>query len=271
MEFQVKGKSKSSLVNDFNKPENIFIFLHFSSLSLVRGMMYTFDRLAVDVRDLLKRQHIEQALLRQYFNKDGFLVQINCQVPYMVTDETSLKPYAIVEDVEKTKSISLPDIKPLTSLSYFFDSNTYNDTDSFAIRQINPNLPLQYVHTCFEFNNFVHVGGRLVEDYHGRSLIMAFANCLAQARLKYGSEVDGVLPEPITVHFVNTDGFKFHFSAFQLNTLDLEGEVKNIFWHEPEMENMFEKCDYVTGKPRLEGYNHNVFKKLLSMYLQNSV
>ena len=111
---------------------------------------------------------------------------------------------------------------------------------------------------------------RLESDYHGRSLIMAFASALAQARINYGADVKGLLPQPITVHFVNSNGIKFHFSVFQLNTLDLEGDVKNIFWHQTEMDELYSECSYIMAQPMLEGYNHTVFNKLLAIYLQNA-
>ena len=90
----------------------------------------------------------------------------------------------------------------------------------------------------------------------------------AQARLKYGPNFIGELPEPIAIHFVNTNGSKFHFSVFQLNTLDLNSDIKNIFWHQPQMEKLFDTCEYVNAVPTIEGYNHLIFNKLLGIYLQ---
>ena len=109
---------------------------------------------------------------------------------------------------------------------------------------------LPQIHTAFEFNNSIDPELRSDQDYYGRSLIMAFAASLGQARLNYGPDVSGILPKPITLHFVNTNGKKFHFSVFQLNNLNLEADndsVKNIFWHEPSFLNMFEKCDYINA------------------------
>ena len=86
----------------------------------------------------------------------------------------------------------------------------------------------------------------------------------------YGADVSGVLPKPVTVNVVTTDGRKFHFGVFQLNTLDLNGldGVKNVFWHQPELEEMYEKCGYDKAVPTLKGYNPAVFDKLLTMYMQ---
>ena len=142
----------------------------------------------------------------------------------------------------------------------------------FNISSISPaqmeNAMMPNVHTCFEVYN-ANIP-RMDQDFFGRSLIMAFASTLGQARLKYGKEISGILPEPIAVHFINTNGSKFHFSVFQLNNLDLNGDVKNIFWHEPVMEDLYETCDYVSAVPTITGYNHGVFNKLLAIYLHNA-
>ena len=63
---------------------------------------------------------------------------------------------------------------------------------------------------------------------------------------------------------------ELHFLIFQLNSLDLNGDTKNIFWHQPVMEEFFGTCDYVSAVPTIQGYNHNVFNKLLAIYLHNT-
>ncbi len=102
---------------------------------------------------------------------------------------------------------------------------------------------------------------------------MAFGAALGQARQQYGPDVSGRLPKPITINFVNTNGVKFHLCAFQLNTLDLDckaSNVKNIFWHEAELQPLFDACDYVLARPTIKSYNPEVVVKLMAMYLQNA-
>jgi len=245
---------------------------HRKNLNTIRNIMYTFDRLAVEYPALMKRQHIENSLMRQLFEKDGHNVQVQHPLEYLITDEKPVRPYANSETITNTKMIPLPDLGPVTSLSQLFDTHIYKKDNSFPLSEaylnnssdsITPNI-----HTCFSINN--SISPTMDQDYFGRSLIVAFATTLAQARMKYGPEICGVLPEPIAVHFINTNGSKYHFSVFQLNTLDLNGDIKNIFWHEPEMENIFEQCDYISAIPTIEGYNHGVYNKLLAIYLHNA-
>ena len=237
-------------------------------------MYHSFDLLALEFPYLLNRHHHESYTLRQFFEKDDHLVKIHSPVGYMVTTNESVEPYASVSDVELTKSQDLPHLGPLNGLSYFFENHVYRKDNNWPFKENIQNVcsVLPQIHTAFEFNNSIDPELRSDQDYYGRSLIMAFAASLGQARLNYGPDVSGILPKPITLHFVNTNGKKFHFSVFQLNNLNLEADndsVKNIFWHEPSFLNMFEKCDYINTQPTLTNYDHNVFSHILAMYLQN--
>ena len=133
--------------------------------------------------------------------------------------------------------------------------------------------PKHNVHTCIDHNNDKIIQElRLPEGVHARALTLGFLCALAQARLVYGMNVKGDLPEPVAVHHIHTDGCNFHFSVFQLNTLNLEEPtgIKNIFWHEEDISSLFDVCDYVMAKPTLSGYNPEIFSKFSAMYLQNA-
>ena len=133
--------------------------------------------------------------------------------------------------------------------------------------------PKHYVHTCIDHNSDkIQQELRTPESVHARALTLGFLCALSQARLVYGNDVKGELQEPVTVHFVSTDGCNFHFSVFQLNTLELEepGGKKNIFWHEENMSRLYDVCSYVGAIPTLTGYNPEVFSKFSTMYLQNA-
>lgn len=73
------------------------------------------------------------------------------------------------------------------------------------------------------------------------------------------------MPTPVTIQLVQTDGRVFQFGIFQLNTLDLENSVKNV-WYKTENLPLFSKCCYEAGRPVLEGYNSDVIKHLFAFY-----
>lgn len=105
-----------------------------------------------------------------------------------------------------------------------------------------------------------------------RSLMLAFLTAMGQARLRFGPDTAGQLPDPITVQFLTTYGKEFYFSVFQLNTLNLDDPtgVKNILWQREELVPLFDVCDYVKAVPTLTGYNPEVFKTIAAMYLQGA-
>lgn len=97
-------------------------------------------------------------------------------------------------------------------------------------------------------------------------MIKSFTAAAANARQKYGPDVKH-LPEPIIVQCIESNGKNFHFSVFQLNTLDInkiEG-IRNFWWSSPTLQ-LYEKACYEVGKPILTGYNPEVVKKLIAFY-----
>lgn len=75
------------------------------------------------------------------------------------------------------------------------------------------------------------------------------------------------LPKPVTIQCVHTDGIYYDLSIFQLNTLNVNGTdgIKNAWYSLPRMQ-IFEKCQYVSARPVLEGYNPRVFDYLKAFY-----
>lgn len=103
----------------------------------------------------------------------------------------------------------------------------------------------------------------------GRSLLKSFAVAASCARQRFGNEIAS-LPEPVTVQCIQSDGRLFHFSIFQLNTLDLNGSdgEKNIWWSSPRIE-LYQKAGYEKGIPVVHNYNPEVFKRIFAFYSNN--
>lgn len=78
------------------------------------------------------------------------------------------------------------------------------------------------------------------------------------------------LPEPITIQTIHTDGQMFAFNILQLNTLSREGNIHNIFWSMPIIQ-LFSHCEYIKGKPVLQDYNPEVFRRILAFYNNDSI
>ena len=128
------------------------------------------------------------------------------------------------------------------------------------------------IHSGIEHNNNINKAALKDDGYYAKGLVNGFLLALGQAKLTFGPDVKGVLPSPVTVNFVHTDGKKFHFSAFQLNTLDLDNPdgIKNIYWCDRRLDDIYSTCDFVQAVPVLENYNPQVFRKFAALYLENS-
>ena len=232
-------------------------------------MFLVFDSLAGDYPSLLHRSHIENCMIRQFFYKDGHYVRVVNPLHYVIADEKALKPNT--ERINMTTGMNLPDIFPESPVARLVEHSVYRNENSFPIRdeiKMCKSISTPQIHTCVEIDP--SIGPKAYKfNSPGRSLVLAFATALGQARFNHGPEVSGVLDKPITVNFISTNGQDFLVTVFQLNTLDLESNVKNIVWQE-QLGNIFETCDYVKAVPQVIGYNEKVVKKLLSVYLQNA-
>lgn len=102
-----------------------------------------------------------------------------------------------------------------------------------------------------------------------RAMLKSFAVAAASARAQYGNDV-AVLPQPVCVQCVHTDGRRFQFGSYQLNTLRLddEGGAKNVWYSVPAVQ-LFDVCEYRVGQPVLTEYNRQVMKYMLAFYRNN--
>jgi len=81
-----------------------------------------------------------------------------------------------------------------------------------------------------------------------------------------------VLPEPISTQCVMTDGDIFHFTCFQLNTLNFETSdgVKNLVWFDEEERPLFYRLvpkRAMLRNTRYLDYDSDVFRQLVAFYV----
>lgn len=180
----------------------------------------------------------------------------------------STKPLKKIENQNAYTELDFPSIYPFYPTVSLEKTNIYKIEDLYPIEAKSPWLN---VHTIFVSHNPEEVKNLselpVVEDQIlARSMIKSFTAAASNARQKYGSDVKH-LPEPIIVQCIESNGKQFHFSVFQLNTLDInktEG-IRNFWWSSPILQ-LYEEACYKTGKPILTGYNPEVVKKLFAFY-----
>lgn len=198
--------------------------------------------------------------------KDGDLIQLELTADFLLNSATPLPTFADADEVQKTRDIPLPDLYPVKHTITLEKENIYQIKHVFPVLQ---GSQFPHIHTAvFHYNetevNNIYETPVTEEQVLGRTLLKAFAVAAAHAQQRFGVDVKD-LPEPVTLQCVQTDGRLFHFAVLQLNTLDLDGVEgkKNIFWMLPRIP-LFSSCMYMKGKPLLEGYNPEVFSRLLA-------
>ncbi|KAG5321754.1 RM37 protein, partial [Acromyrmex heyeri] len=102
-----------------------------------------------------------------------------------------------------------------------------------------------------------------------RTLIKTYTMAASCARQKFGSSVKK-LPEPVTVQCIQSDGKNYHFFIFQLNSLDANDVSVKNFWCPLPPLTLYEKAEYDNGRPVVEGYNPEVFRRILALYRNGS-
>lgn len=252
----------------WNPPRTYGIPTRRRNQNLARGMFNEIRK--TSGLNTLARSYLEDDTHRQFVESaDGKLIRFFFDVDFSVTSSTPLPPYADKDVVENTKNEPLTDVSPQNAASGLWPQNIYRTGNNHPVTSTKHSHP--YIHTVVDHDmNTIPDKGWLEDASKGRSLLRAFAVALGQARLRFGGDVSGVLPDPVCLHMVNTDGQKFQLSILQLNTLDLASDTKNIFWYHPDTLELLSFCGHREGRVSLEGYDPEVFRYLKAMYLQGT-
>ncbi|KAJ8673383.1 hypothetical protein QAD02_004645 [Eretmocerus hayati] len=264
-------QEKLPKIKDPNRPA--FVFPRQYGITNFRKI-YNLSKKFVNLCDCIcgpeianSRTLIEDALLCLPFEKEFDLYEFWMTMDLALMAPDILKPMGQVsEDI--CKSMTLPDLHPLhyslgLQQDHFYNSENLNPLASGYNKK---NL-----HTIFAFYDETKIKN-LTElevtesqiEAHG--LMKAFTAAASSARQRFGHDVRQ-LPKPFTVQCIQSDGKRFNFLVYQLNTLDLEGNegIKNFCWMLPRID-LYEAAGYVGGKPLLEGYNPEVFNRILGFY-----
>ncbi|KAB0804351.1 hypothetical protein PPYR_01321 [Photinus pyralis] len=197
------------------------------------------------------------------FEKAGELFQFQLTGDCLVTSSNPLPPISS----ETTENLELPVMDPV---KYTVSLNVENIYDLKNLYPVESFIQKSCPHTVFVHYNKTDIRNLFEEpvtedQFLGRSLLKAYTVAASYARQKFGDVK--VLPQPVTVQCIHTDGQIFHFGVIQLNTLDtsIASKIKNLWYQTPRMQ-LFESCGYKRGRPMLEGYNSDVFTHLNAFY-----
>jgi len=207
---------------------------------------------------------VEPEVHRQFINDpDGNLIRLYFPVPLSVNSTSIITPFAGEDQFENYKEVPSRSVDPLSPLATLHPTNIYRNENNHPVTSLKHSHP--YINTAFNFYTSHIAPQWRPEIQRAKCLIYAFNVAIGQARLRYGSEVEGRLPKPVNVNLITTDGPRYLLSSFQLNTLDLGSDVKNIFWCSPETLNLYEYCGYKDAKVVMEGLDIDTYKTLHSL------
>ncbi|XP_014098804.2 large ribosomal subunit protein mL37 [Bactrocera oleae] len=180
---------------------------------------------------------------------------------------TSSRPLTSIEGKFESE---LPNLYPLKSTISMSKEHKYsNKTISPFSHDLNFHPHTIFIYFDNDEVTNLHDVPVNVSQFQSRNMFKAFAVAAARAKQLYGESEDK-LSRPIVVQSIQTDGRTFHFGVFQLNDLSIsaiEGP-KNYWFHSSNL-NLFEKCEYVSGRPKLKGFNKDVLRYLYAFYINS--
>ncbi|XP_014372193.2 39S ribosomal protein L37, mitochondrial [Papilio machaon] len=200
------------------------------------------------------------------FDKDDDLIQFQDVSNILVTSNSPLK-----HDIMNEKNIPFVEIPDLYPIKHTVTLPPEHFYDEKSIYPIEFNVSRKHPHTTWlhfnrtEVNNIYETPVTDTQIY-GRALTHAFTVASAYAKELHGEEVQE-LPEPIYVNCIQTDGQKYHFGVFELNTLNVDGieGTKNVWYCKNDVK-LYDRSCYFNGMPVLENYNPKVYGYINAFY-----
>lgn len=207
-----------------------------------------------------EKQLVEDTLTCVSLKHTGNLVQMNHEAAFILSSPKPLPQLADNAEIKSLEEEALPDIYPLSPFINCRAVNQYCLKDSYGIASRH-----LYPHTIFIHQNQPRMKGS-EDHFAGISLLHAFSHAAAYAK-QVGEIADGNLEKPVVVQVVHMNKQNVHMGVLQLNTLNLTGPTKNIFWTQ-SWEAFFSRCCFEAAQPRLEDYNPRVFQLLKGLHAQ---
>ncbi|XP_044729164.1 39S ribosomal protein L37, mitochondrial [Chrysoperla carnea] len=192
------------------------------------------------------------------FEKDSLLYQLDVNIDKLLTSNQRLSPlisdyqqYVLNNQTQKDqKQANNNSIYPLKCnisipTTFYYDSN----------RNIYPINNANYIpHTLFVSYNKCNVHNLYEtevtdEQITSRTLMKLYATVSAYVQqFNLINKTTEDISEPITIQSVTSDGQFYEFGILQVNTINLENNIQNIWWTSDKI-NLFDQCQYLNGRP----------------------
>uniref|UniRef100_A0A8C8SVM2 Large ribosomal subunit protein mL37 n=1 Tax=Pelusios castaneus TaxID=367368 RepID=A0A8C8SVM2_9SAUR len=206
----------------------------------------------------------------------SILLQVRGMNGILLNASNPLLPVASKDEILATENHVLETFHPISPTIDLQEVNVYKELNDTGFRE---GYPYSHPHTLYFVESAKRPARFRPEQLRAKMLMFAFGNALAKAKILYGDEPK-VLEHPIVVQSIGTEGRIFQFMVFQLNTTDLISSdgVKNLVWIDSD-QYMYDYIRYrpkikqkvVTVPPGIYGYQPDLFKKFLALYLNGAV
>lgn len=189
---------------------------------------------------------------------DGNLLVFNAHVDSLLTSKQPLGAFSSPQEVKATMDTELPDLYPAKYTLELQLKNIYKMNEFYPVPRVSGNQHPHTVHVTHPYDYFWFPHQKVA-----RAILSCFTFAAARARQLYGEDTV-TPPEPVTVQCTFSDVKSFGFMAYQLNTLDFEGDsgIKNQAWVDGPYD-LYQSCNHETG---LQGFSPFAFQRFLAFY-----
>ncbi|XP_075472508.1 large ribosomal subunit protein mL37 [Ascaphus truei] len=225
---------------------------------------------------LFQRGFTEKYRLAASWYRESRIYQVRGINGFLLSARTELAPLASAQEIQATVDHNLESLYPISPAIDLQEVNVYEEKNDSGFRA---GYPFSHPHTVYLTNSCNTRAKFLPDQLRAKMIMFAFGNALAKARILFGEDTK-VLPHPVLVQSVGTDGQFFQFMVLQLNTLDFDSNdgVKNIVWIDSDQP-LYESAACVPKLRRkvvvvpagICGYQPATFMKFWAMYLHGAV
>ncbi|XP_032829051.2 large ribosomal subunit protein mL37 [Petromyzon marinus] len=244
---------------------------------LWRDLMTVCHSLAPRYPGILERSLVEGAKIGVSWQRGPERVHARGPHGAVLAGRAPLGRIASPEETESASAEPLPDFSPISPL---IDLQRVRVTHTATTTGIREGFPYPHAHTLFLLEGLDECCRLSATQLRAKMLVFSFAHALAQARTLYGEAPVRLLPVPVVVQSVATDGRVFHFSALQLNTTELPGDdgPRNVAWtlgDQPLYD--FAKTQPLVHKRIVQvpvgvsGFNSSTFYTFLAFFLNGAL
>ncbi|XP_077985806.1 large ribosomal subunit protein mL37-like [Glandiceps talaboti] len=249
----------------FDDPDIINVPSKRFSFTQLMSWVHLCSRVTPQYPKLLQRSLANDYNLAAPYYRGDAQIHVRGRIGTLITSKFPLLPLATDEEIQETSSHQLESLHPISHTIDLRLCKVYRQdhcNTGFA-----EGYPYPHANLLLAINE----NDWLPQHLDTKLTMFAFGNCLVRAKLQYGANnEDTDLETPIVTHAIGTNGRRWSFVTFQLNTLKLRNDdgIRNMVWLSS---NQYLYQTITKREQIIEEMNPDVFKKFLACYVDGSI